>query len=388
MKDLDVLQPSRLEIFLSQLLEDQPSDNVTSSDSDWSGEEENDRSRSRSSSTGSHRSHPSPRSTSSGELEATADDSTVSSRSSPNVEQSTSAARPRGRPRRQNAAVPRQQQQEVDNWRQVTTADGGRGTSNRIRFVPTKQPGIQGDLNRDSSVLDCWSTLMTNEILEELVNNINQYAQVKIRMNNPPTKRSRLSNWTDISVPELLKYFAVLIAMGIDKRASLVDYWSQKPYMYTKWYHEIFPRDRFELIHSSMLHCSDTPAQSKEKIEPFVNSLLTTFQGAYYPFENLSLDEMVIGWKGRFRHKTYNACKPKKYHVKTFGLCDSATGYVINVLIYFGAETSYDPEMDPNSDSAIKVFQTLLTPLEPGHHIHADWYYTTRNLIDYLFSEE
>ncbi|KAK3800655.1 hypothetical protein RRG08_003062 [Elysia crispata] len=154
--------------FLSQLLEDQPSDNVTSSDSDWSGEEENDRSRSRSSSTGSHRSHPSPRSTSSGELEATADDSTVSSRSSPNVEQSTSAARPRGRPRRQNVAVPRQQQQEVDNWRQVTTADGGRGTSKRIRFVPTKQPGIQGDLNRDSSVLDCWSTLMTNEILEDL----------------------------------------------------------------------------------------------------------------------------------------------------------------------------------------------------------------------------
>ena len=32
-------------VFLSQLLEDQPSDNVTSSDSDWSGEEENDRSR-------------------------------------------------------------------------------------------------------------------------------------------------------------------------------------------------------------------------------------------------------------------------------------------------------------------------------------------------------
>ena len=124
--------------FLSQFLEDEPSDNVTSSDSDWPGEEENDTSRS--SSTGSHRSHPSPRSTSSGELEATADNSTVSSRSSPNVEQSTSAARPRGRPQRQNVAVPRQQQQEVDNWRQVTTADGGHGTSNRICFVPRKQP--------------------------------------------------------------------------------------------------------------------------------------------------------------------------------------------------------------------------------------------------------
>ena len=29
--------------FLSQLLEDQPSDNVTSSDCDWPGEKENDR---------------------------------------------------------------------------------------------------------------------------------------------------------------------------------------------------------------------------------------------------------------------------------------------------------------------------------------------------------
>ena len=117
--------------FLSQLLEDQPSDNVTSSDSDWSGEEENDRS----GSTGSHRSHPSPRSTSSGELEATADDSTVSSRSSPNVEQSTTAARPRGRPRRQNVAFPRQQ--EVDSWRQVTG-----GVAHQTEFTLCQQNNL------------------------------------------------------------------------------------------------------------------------------------------------------------------------------------------------------------------------------------------------------
>ena len=125
-------------VFLTQLLEDQPSDYVTSSDSDWSGEEENDRSRSRSGSTGSHRSHPSPRSTSSGELEATADDSTVSSRSSPNVEQSTTAARPKSRPQRQNVAFPRQQQQEVDNWRQVT---GGVAHQTEFALCQQKKSG-------------------------------------------------------------------------------------------------------------------------------------------------------------------------------------------------------------------------------------------------------
>ncbi|GFO17909.1 PiggyBac transposable element-derived protein 4 [Plakobranchus ocellatus] len=43
--------------------------------------------------------------------------------------------------------------------------------------------------------------------------------------------------------------------------------------------------------------------------------------------ERLSLDEMIIGFKGRWAFKQFNSSKPKKYHIKTFGLCDSATGF-------------------------------------------------------------
>ncbi|GFO33696.1 PiggyBac transposable element-derived protein 4 [Plakobranchus ocellatus] len=92
-----------------------------------------------------------------------------------------------------------------------------------------------------------------------------------------------------------------------------------------------------------MLHCADSEAESTEKIQPFINSLLEEYCRAFYPFQELSLDEMVFGWKSRFKYKTYNPNKPAKYHVKTFGLCDSATSYVINLLPYFGAETAYDP---------------------------------------------
>ena len=175
--------------------------------------------------------------------------------------------------------------------------------------------------------------------------------------------------------------------MGIDKRPSIPD-WSFKSHLNTEWYHTMFSCDRVEIIHSSMLNYTETPSIAKEKIKPFLNKLLVQFQAAYYPFEELSLDEMVIGWKGRFKHKTYNATKPQKYHVKTFGLCDSSTGYVYNLLVYFGQETSYDPDLDPNSESAIKVFSTLMKPLERGHHIYADRFYTTRNLIDYLLQNQ
>ena len=85
----------------------------------------------------------------------------------------------------------------------------------------------------------------------------------------------------------------------------------------------------------------------------------------------------------------YNPSKTSKYHVKTFRLCDSATGYVFNLLIYFGKETSYDPSLDVNSESAIKVFTTLMMmkPLSKGHTVFADRYYTTYNLLQQLLKE-
>jgi hypothetical protein len=51
-----------------------------------------------------------------------------------------------------------------------------------------------------------------------------------------------------------------------------------------------------EQISSSVPHhVSDVDAQGKAKIEPFTEKLLTQFQKAFYPYQDLSLDEMAIG---------------------------------------------------------------------------------------------
>ena len=96
-------------------------------------------------------------------------------------------------------------------------------------------------------------------------------------------------------------------------------------------------------------------AQSREKIEPFLKALVARFQASFYPFQDLSIDEMVIGFKGRWKHKQYNASKPHKHHIKSFGLCDSATGYTWDILLYFGKLTSYAPEADKDGLQAVKV---------------------------------
>ncbi|BFZ21097.1 hypothetical protein BsWGS_24136 [Bradybaena similaris] len=172
--------------------------------------------------------------------------------------------------------------------------------------------------------------------------------------------------------------------MGINRRPSIRDYWSKSELMYNKFYHTMFPRDRFEIIYHTMLHCSDSASENKDKIEPYMNLLIENFNQAFYPYENLSIDEMVIGFTGRWKYKQYNSSKPKKYHIKTFGLVDATTGYVLNILTYFGASTSYDPAADTNSGMAVKLFDTLLRHVGTGHHIFADRHYTTAELVRHI----
>lgn len=65
------------------------------------------------------------------------------------------------------------------------------------------------------------------------------------------------------------------------------------------------------------------------------------FQNAFYPERDVAIDEMVVKWKRHSKYKMYNLEKPEKYHIKTFGLCDSFTDYIYNILIYSSKDISW-----------------------------------------------
>ena len=280
------------------------------------------------------------------------------------------------------AAPQRQQPNDNDTWEKIVGDEDIR--LHEFRFIPAKVPGVLADLDSNSSAYKCFLELYSLEVQETLVILINEYAAHKLQENLPARQYSRFANWTPVTRYELLKLIAILIAMGIDRRPNLDDYWSMTTFNYTPWYHKIFSRNRFEALYSTMLHASSIGDEQskKDKIEPFLNLLLENIQGAFYPGQDLSLDEMVVKWKGRSKYKMYNPNKPEKYHIKTFGLCDSATGYAYNLLIYFGKETSYKEGLEGGQSE--KVFEYLLRPLGTGHHIFADRYYTTHSLVRYL----
>ena len=150
------------------------------------------------------------------------------------------------------------------------------------------------------------------------------------------------------------------------------------------WFNVLFIREQFELLYHSMLYALSVNA---EKNLPFLNKLVQNFQEVFYPFCKVSVDEMVVGFKGRVKYMQYNPRKPSKFHLKIFGLWDSLTAYKYNLLLYFGSETVFTLQ-DRNASQTKKVFHDLLSVLDNGHHVFAERYYSSLEVAKYLAEEK
>jgi len=63
----------------------------------------------------------------------------------------------------------------------------------------------------------------------------------------------------------------------------------------------------------------------------------TNFSKFYNPSEHLSVDEVIVKFKGRVLFKQYIPKKHKCFSIKMFKLCDS-TGYTYDMNVYLGQD--------------------------------------------------
>jgi len=90
-------------------------------------------------------------------------------------------------------------------------------------------------------------------------------------------------------------------------------------------------RNRFTVM-LSILHVNDcaTYVPKNEpghdfihKIRPLLDHLLTHFPTSFSPYENLTIDNGVCGFRGRVIFCVYIKNKPNKYVIKVCTVCDS-----------------------------------------------------------------
>ncbi|KAI8779479.1 piggyBac transposable element-derived protein 4 isoform X2 [Biomphalaria glabrata] len=308
-----------------------------------------------------------------------ADSDETSSESSYSNDESLSAPPPAKVPRRMYLVVPTCSSE----WKK---AEPGTRTENTFKFVPAKKVGVNLDLvSAASDDLDCFFALIDSSVVDSLVITINNYANHRTKLNTPARRRSMFRAWKPVTSYEIYKFLAVTTMMGLNSRPFMRDYWSTHQGLYTPWFTQMFQRERFEVLYHCFLHAFEVDAEDKCKIKPFIESLVTRFKKAFTPGQYLTVNEMIVGLNGKWAYKQINQSKPPKYNIKSFGLADSATGYVYNLLIYYDdVNASYNPSMDEDGGIAKKIFKQLLKNIGRGYHIFADRWYTSQLLLDFL----
>ena len=181
---------------------------------------------------------------------------------------------------------------------------------------------------------------------------------------------------------EMEGFFGVIVNMGLIQLPTLESYWSSSWIGNIPFFGRIFQRNRFEQIFW-MLHVSkDDPLQPGRrinKVKDILDILIPNFQKAFTPGRCLSADETMVGFNGRFAPKQYMPSKPTKYGIKAFTLADSTHGYVLNCLVYTGADTLQGSS--PSYFSLPQPARIVMHLLEPylgkGHTVVTDRYYTS-----------
>ena len=174
--------------------------------------------------------------------------------------------------------------------------------------------------------------------------------------------------------------------MGLIELPELEAYWSTNWTGHIPFFGSVFSRNRFEQIFW-LLHVSkddpNCPGKKINKVKDVLEILICNFQQSFAPGRNVSVDETMVGFRGRFAAKQYMPSKPTKYGIKAFTLADSEHGYLLNALVYTGADTL---------DGACSTYSTLPQParivlhllqpyLRKGHTVITDRYYTSIPLV-------
>ena len=139
-----------------------------------------------------------------------------------------------------------------------------------------------------------------------------RYAQQRIdtlRESNLLTRRSRFANWRPVSFTEMEGLLSVIINMGLIQVPEIEAYWLTKWNSSIPFFSRVFSRDRFEQIFW-MLHVGNIdplhPNERINKVKPLLDLLIPNFQECLKPTCNISVDEAMVGFRGRFGPKQYN----------------------------------------------------------------------------------
>ena len=209
-----------------------------------------------------------------------------------------------------------------------------------------------------------FALVFDEQLWQFLVDQTNLYAAQKVNR-----------TWKMVTVDEMKGFVAVILNMGVIQLRCIKDYWSTKHTTDLPFFRSVFSRDRFFEIFR-LLHVGDvTSTLKRSKIQPLLDRLCPIFKSLYSLSQHVAIDESMITFKGRVGFRQYLKGKPHPWGIKAFVLADSTSGYVHNMCIYYGKETTL---LQPELPHTVRVVLTLMEGLHNmGYDLYVDRFYNS-----------
>ena len=145
-------------------------------------------------------------------------------------------------------------------------------------------------------------------------------------------------------IPEMKAFIAILYFSGLWKSSHVNNeqLWSKKNGI--TFYRCVMPLHRF-LFLSTCLRFDDKVTRDKSDkfaaIKTIWDIFIANCTRSYTPHRDCTVDEQLLGFRGRCSFRVYMKSKPDKYGLKLMSLNDSNTSYMVYKYSYFGKYVFY-----------------------------------------------
>lgn len=237
-----------------------------------------------------------------------------------------------------------------------------------------------------------WELVFDKKMVDMIVINTN-HKLLTVRSNFGPN--TELSNYRHTDEIEINAYLGLLLLSSILKTNDEdIQSLFSKDITGRPIFSGTMSAKRFEIL-TSCLRFDDANSRQERRardkaaaIQEIFSNLIQNSQRAYSVSEHVTIDEMLIPFRGRCGFKVYMPKKPKKYGVKVMCVCDAKTSYLLNAYIYTGAGSDGQGLTNEEQDYLMKPTQCvvrLCKPLEnTNKNITGDNYFSSIETVEQL----
>lgn len=259
-------------------------------------------------------------------------------------------------------------------------------TRTRAHNIVLLLPGTKNEAKNidPSDILSSWQLFVTNEFLQIILMHTNN----KIEISRLQYKSPQPTFTKSLDMIELRAFIGLLYLSGVMKsnHENILGLFAEdgtgrdifRATMSARRFMFILSSLRFDCITTREARKSnDRLAAVREIWDLFISNV----QKYYTPGVNLTIDEMLVPFRGKCRFRMYMPNKPAKYGLKILCLCDSRTFYLYNAFVYTGRDDTTDRTLSIPTQTVLK----LITPIEgTNRNITCDNWFMSVELCNVL----